>query len=310
VMHSRLNIREIGVPDKASTCAIIVTHHPDPEFQQGFAKIVDQVACVVIVDNASNSREKNILRSLARGNKAVLIENPRNLGSARALNQGMNQAIEQGYSWALTLDQDSQPESDLILHLAEIYLSHPRREEIGVIGAIGSRPKYRRTTSRYSDEPFLYREVEVVITSGSLLIVPVFRHVGPFRDDFFIDQVDHEYCLRLRAQGYRVLRSSKPLMRHAVGVPTRHCFLGIRLTCSNHSPIRRYYITRNRLALYREYMCKDTYWIMRDLGHNWRECMKILLFEDRKCQKLLSTLLGCCHAIIGRMGKLQHPSWE
>ena len=60
-------------------------------------------------------------------------------------------------------------------------------------------------------------ERKTVITSGCLVDAAFAREIGGFRDDFFIDQVDHEFCLRTRANGRRVAISAKPVMQHSVG---------------------------------------------------------------------------------------------
>ena len=59
-----------------------------------------------------------------------------------------------------------------------------------------------------------------MITSGSLLALAVFRRVGPMREDFFIDAVDFQYCLRLRRHGYKVIETLLPTLIHPIGAPT------------------------------------------------------------------------------------------
>jgi len=49
--------------------------------------------------------------------------------------------------------------------------------------------------------------------------------IGVFREEFFIDRVDFEYCLRAKARGYCVIRTRKPLMSHTIGTPTAHRLL-------------------------------------------------------------------------------------
>ena len=33
----------------------------------------------------------------------------------------------------------------------------------------------------------------------------IYKQVGLFRDDFFIDYIDTEYCLRIRQQGFNII---------------------------------------------------------------------------------------------------------
>lgn len=45
----------------------------------------------------------------------------------------------------------------------------------------------------------LFRERKTLITSGMLIPLSLFGKIGMFREDYFIDSVDHEFCLRARA---------------------------------------------------------------------------------------------------------------
>ena len=112
---------------------------------------------------------------------------------------------------------------------------------------------------RYPDESasgFSWRERKTVITSGSLVSVGVYDAIGPFRDAFFIDHVDDEYCLRARKMGYRVLSTCKPVMLHSVGASTLHRLLWKKTGVTNHPPFRRYYMTRNHIILMKEYFTR------------------------------------------------------
>jgi rhamnosyltransferase len=98
-------------------------------------------------------------------------------------------------------------------------------------------------------------------------------------------------------------------MIHSVGEQTVHKFIWKQI-CTNHSPLRRYYITRNRLVLYKTYICKDRNWILRSFFTAIRELIVIILFEDYKLEKLRATALGILHALAGKMGRLQDSRLE
>jgi rhamnosyltransferase len=295
-----------ALPGKESICAILVTYHPDIKFPERLAQMVPQVAYIVIVDNGSDDEAVRMLRLLCESVNGELIANKENLGIATALNQGARRAIEHGYAWALMLDQDSWPEADLVTTLSEIYATHPVRQKVKMLGS-----NYRSTATGYlalncNDMPSNFVERETVITSGCLMSLQAFEEIGQFRDDFFIDQVDDEYCLRLRSNGYIVIMSCKPLIVHSLGNETTHIFLWKRPICPNQPPLRKYYITRNRVFLYREYFFKETAWTIRSLRLAFRETLLILLFEDQKIKKLQAITLGVFHAFTGHMGSLEN----
>jgi rhamnosyltransferase len=128
----------------------------------------------------------------------------------------------------------------------------------------------------------------------------VWQTVGPFRDDFFIDFVDNEYCLRLRREGYRVLRANRAILEHAVGDITRYG----PIIATNHSPLRRYYKTRNRFVVFREYLSTFPGHCLFDLVRLTKEIGSIILFEDEKWAKLRMMWRGWRDCQSGKMGKL------
>jgi rhamnosyltransferase len=307
--HSRQDQNE-APPSKDTICAIFVTYHPDAKFQVRVARIKPQVGYIVIVDNNSNEAAVSMLRALCGAENSELIANRENLGVATALNQGAKRAIELGYAWALTLDQDSWPEAELVSTLSEIYVNHPDRQKIKMIGSNYQSPITGQAILDSKDTLSKCVETEVVITSCSLTSLRAFEEIGPFQDNFFIDEVDHEYCLRLRSHGYKVVISCKPLIVHPLGNQTRHKFLWKRPVSCNHSPLRRYYSTRNRLVLYRRYLRREPTWVWRNVHAAVTEIAIIILYEERKLQKMVAILFGLWHAISGHMGKLQNRTLE
>jgi rhamnosyltransferase len=136
-------------------------------------------------------------------------------------------------------------------------------------------------------------ETVTAITSGSLVSLPVFQALGGLRDDFFIDCVDHEYCLRARTHGFRVMITSRALMEHPIGNSTYHRFLGRTVRTTNHAPLRQYFMARNLLILIREYARKEPRSIYAYCGGYLRAAIKLCLFEDARLSKIKSIVRGC-----------------
>jgi rhamnosyltransferase len=147
-----------------------------------------------------------------------------------------------------------------------------------------------------------------VITSGSLLSLSTLDRIGGFRDDFFIDYVDSEFCFRARALGYRVAMTRKPLMSHAIGASTHHALLGVRKWTSNHSADRRYYMARNDTIMLKEYggFPWGT-WALKSLGRRVRTCKRIVLYEDAKLAKVAAVAHGWWHGVRGHLGPRRAP---
>jgi rhamnosyltransferase len=280
----------------AEVCAILVSYHPDAGLPRRAARILEQAAALVIVDNGSGEETQQMLRLIASDPRVSLVLNPNNLGIASALNQGVERAQALGFAWVLLLDQDSDLHESMLTSLIEVRAAYPEPARVAVIGAGFGEETHPLPTAAWE-------EVESVITSGSLIPLAVHATVGPFRDEFFIDYVDSDYCFRARTQGYRVIRTRQPLMSHTIGAPTRHELLGRPKWTTNHSPDRRYYIARNDTVMLREY---GGYafgsWALKSLARRLRTCKRIVLYEHAKARKIAAVLSGWWDGVRGRLG--------
>ena len=301
------------VPDQpihgADVCAIVVTYRPDAAFAARLRGVSPQVGMTVIVDNGSSDAERSMLREAASDADVDLVFNAENLGLARALNIGIQRAATLGYSWVLLLDQDTRVELDMVRTLLAIHASFPDRERLAVLGS-----NYSDATARTSDvighesQGEHWEEVERVITSGSLLPLESHFAIGPFREEFFIDYVDEEYCLRAKAQGYRIIKSREHLMSHAIGSPTVHRKFGASKWTTNHAPDRRYYIARNNTVLLREYgNYRAGMWAWKSFRRCLRQCKRIALYEQMKTRKIAAVIHGLWDGIRGNMGPRNPP---
>jgi rhamnosyltransferase len=301
-------------------------------------RILGQVGALVIVDNGSGSEARAMLERIAADPRISLVLNPANLGVARGLNLGVEHARAAAFGWVLLLDQDSDLHEDMLRSLIEVLAAYPEPCRLAVIGAgfdeetrparepgapqpgapqpgapqPGARepgprePGPREPGARQpgARQPrAAWEEVESVITSGSLIPLAVHAAVGPFREEFFIDYVDSEYCFRARSRGYRVIRTTQPLMSHTIGAPTRNSVLGVSKWTTNHSPDRRYYIARNDTVMLREYGgYKFGSWAWKSFGRRLRTCRRILLYESSKASKIAAVWAGWWAGVRGRMG--------
>jgi rhamnosyltransferase len=294
---------------RGQVCAVVVTFHPDQDFPARLSRIVPQVAATFIVDNGSSDADLNMLRGGAAGGAATLICNLENLGVATALNVGARRALAEGFTWALLLDQDTEVDHDMVERLVATHASCPDGDRIAIVGS-----RFRDTRGQ-SAEPIrldsrgdLWDEVESAITSGSLLSLRAYSAIAPFRDEFFIDYVDTEYCLRARAAGYRVIQTLRPLMSHTVGAPTSHKLPWTTKWTTNHSPDRRYYIARNNTVLLREYGTSGGgSWRLKSIVRCYRLVKRIALYEQDKARKIYAVWQGWWDGLRGHMGPRRAP---
>jgi rhamnosyltransferase len=287
-------------PSGQNVVAVIVTHQPDAGFPARFSELARQVDRVIVIDNHSHESGLAAVREFVDSERNVVpIFNPDNVGIAAALNQGCRFAAEHTASWVLAFDQDSIPSRDLLTHVAREWRNQADRDRIGLIGVNFERPNGKTLLPAGSG----LADARVVITSGSLLNVDAWRQVGPFREDFFIDEVDHEYAIRLRRSGWFVKVARQVLMAHVLGSPPEPRFGDWQPAVSHHSALRRYYMVRNRVFLARAHIGFDTRFVMGQLARSVRESATVILFEPDKLPKLRAMSRGLVDGLRGRAGR-------
>ena len=290
-----------------SLCAVFVTYFPDVAFVERLRQLVPQVTKVVIVDNTSAENSALDMKWLAQEfPKVAVVENRANKGIAAALNQALAFAASEGYKWILTLDQDTQCHPEMVPTL--LRLSETCQHKPLVIGSNYFDPQANRTKVSSGHQDVDYFEQKTVITSGSLIDVRMARSIGGFREDFFIDQVDHEFCLRARSHGHVIVISRKPVMTHSVGRlgGVRLPFLGI---LPNHPPVRKYYIARNTVVTVSNYWRTEPVWCAKRLIRLLLGLLEMAVLETHRFQKIRAFVAGISDALSQRMGPCQR-AWS
>jgi len=286
-----------------AVCAVITTFHPQMSSVENIAKVRGQVEGLVVVDNGSSASSLASLRAAMREMDFTLIENGANLGIAAALNIGARWAESRAFDCVVFFDQDSTAAPGFIGALRLTYDSHPRREEIAIVV-----PRY---LDREGGEVFIPRYTGhdggplEVMTSGSFIPISIFKSCGGFREDFFIDQVDHEFGFRVREYGFIVVVSEKAVLLHGPGSPRDHSFMGLmRFRASHHNAMRRYYMTRNGIVMIRRYWNIYPAWSRSAAKSLLILPVLVLLAEAQKWKKLRNILLGTVDALRGRLGSV------
>ena len=273
-------------PDKSSICAVIVTYDPDKDMCKRITRVLAQVDRAIIVDNGSNEIFLKAMRDI----EAHVIANAKNVGIGRALNQGVGSAIDYGYRWVLLLDDDSVPDSSMLEEMIAVYNDYFAKEKIGIIGANPIDSYTEKVAYEFNSNSWI--EKEVVISSGSLIPIEVYKKVGPFKEEYFMDCIDQEYCLRLRSKGYRIIIACRAKMKHSLGQAVVHKFLSKTVIQTNHSYLRYYYIMRNSFLMLKEYFFKEPKWLSLHFVSLFKMIIKMLLFEDDKLKKIKSSIVG------------------
>ena len=273
--------------------AVVVLYNPDDDNIYYYKNYIDVVDKLYVVDNSDDD-----INRLDDTKKIEYVKLGKNMGIAHALNVGAKKAIEDGYKYLLTLDQDSKITKDNILDMVK-FLSNTKLDKIGLVSP------YQDIDSKEKLPDEEYTDIIEIMTSGNIINLDAYKEIDGFKDWLFIDAVDLEYCLNLHKHGYKVLRLNKVIMKHNLGNYEIHKFLGKEYRCSNHNYIRRYYMVRNNLYvrdmyhdLYKEY----TDWL---IGVQKGQAKRVLMFERDKFRKLRYMYKGYKDYKKGIKGKLK-----
>lgn len=301
---SDVNDRQIEQHRQAdAVCAVIVAYFPETGLKELIADLLPQVNGLVVVDNTPRSqRIRNIDLPYVPGKQVCLIDNSENIGVGAALNQGLNKALEWTCGWLLTLDQDSHCYADMVTTLLQVKSScTPAPAVIG-----GNYLDERNNKTKVPiGEGGAFLEQKTVITSGCMVDTRFAQKIGGFREDYFIDQLDHEFCLRVRAHGQRVIISRKPVMAHSVGNPGGFRMPVMGLALPEHPPLRKYYIARNTVVVVSSYWRREPMWCLRRIVRLLIGAASMTFLEKNGFCKIRAFAFGIGDGFRRRMGQCQ-----
>lgn len=284
--------------------AIIVSYNPDSNLFDSINLLLNQVEKVIIVDNGSKEKYVKYIKSINE-DKIEIILNKENLGIATALNIGVRKALENGYEWILTMDQDSKASPDMLKKMFNVYNSINREERKDILSIFPNFVDERIQSIEENSNMNSYEYVDADITSGNLLRKEVFEKVGFFDDSLFIDLVDTDFCMRLNEKGIKMIKIRDAVLYHSLGESkTIKGILG-SFNTSNHSALRRYYMTRNRFYIWEKYKGLNSFTLNRDKKLFKKEFVKIILGEKDKVNKIKMVLRGYKDYKKGIKGKLK-----
>ena len=287
--------------------AIIVSYNPDNNLSDSVNLLINQVEKIIIVDNNSEEEKIQNIKSIKNidKEKIEIILNKENLGIATALNIGVKEAIKQGYKWILTMDQDSKASIDMIQRMFTVYNQINEEERKNILSIFPNFVDERVQSIEENSNMKTYEYVDADITSGNLLKTEVFEKVGFFDDSLFIDLVDTDFCMRLNEKNIKMIKVRDAILYHSIGEGQRVKGIFGSFNTSNHSALRRYYMTRNRFYTWEKYKHLNSFTLNRDKSLFKKEFVKIVLGEKDKVNKIKMVFRGYKDYKNGIRGKLK-----
>lgn len=299
--------------------SVTVAFNPEPErFATQLQMLLAQVNRVIVVDNGSTPAARTLVDA-GTAAQITWIEEANNQGIAAALNHGIGAARLAHDDLVLCMDHDSIPEQGMVQQLmgALIKLEQCSKQ----VAAVGPKIMDRRASvhlpfvrlgwlrnrKMVCSDPDTPIWCDFLITSGSLARLSMFASdaVGSLDESLFIDSVDMEWCYRARAKGYQLFGICQATLDHRLGDERRLVWPGISLVV--HSPLRLYYMTRNRIALYRRGYV-PLKWKLKDVLRMCAKLASILIFLAPRRSYLSMSVLAARDALRGASGPFNAPA--
>ena len=277
--------------------ATVILYHPNEIVLKNIQSYIKSVEKLYIVDNTENP-VLQITNALYQLENIVYLHDGKNKGIAARLNQASNLAIKEGYTWLLTMDQDSFFRAEMLLNYLNCFTTFERKENVSMF-----------VVSYYekSSENVVCNALAVnhLITSGSFLNLKLFPVIGGFDEKLFIDEVDFEYCLRSAARGFGIVRFTNILLNHHLGEISSHrSFKTQKYTSrSLHAPVRLYYMTRNFLYVrskYQQSFGKEIIYKRKTLLNRFKNN---ILYNKKRFAVIKNIIKGFNDFRKGQMGK-------
>lgn len=210
---------------------------------------------ILIVDNASSDGSSQIIAQRFPG--IQIIRSARNLGFTGGNNLGLEEALRQRAKYAFLLNNDTTVAPDVLERMVRWADANPRAgmiapvihyyESPAEIWFAGARVNLARGMATHDPIRDLSTQAAPFGTdwvSGCAMLVRLsaVMAVGMFDPRFYLTWEDVDWCLRMRAVGYRVVVVPSARILHKGGRSGRHL-----------TKIHFYYAVRNSLLVARKH---------------------------------------------------------
>jgi rhamnopyranosyl-N-acetylglucosaminyl-diphospho-decaprenol beta-1,3/1,4-galactofuranosyltransferase len=213
---------------------------------------------IIVVDNANLASTRKIVEDVGATYISGALEN----GSAGGFALGMKQALDNGYDYIWTLDDDGYPDGQCLQYLLEFTRSHNLD--------VSSPLSLSQEDSSQTANPYLFgvRKVtkvsaiqkkqiwlgKVQFYNGMLMSKKMLKIIGLPKKELFLRGDEMDLYYRAKKTGLKMGLVTRALFHHPSGAPefanSRNSILGVVIPTTEK---KKYYQFRNRGYLIREY---------------------------------------------------------
>lgn len=301
-----------------SVYAIVVTYNRRQLLERCITALKNQTRAlqkILLIDNASTDDTQTWIKNYLLKNDARSINYIRlhdNLGGAGGFAEGMSHAINMGANWIWMMDDDAEPHLDALEQLLAIV--ETPNNIYGSLAVNGNEPSW--TTTLLEPEPRVvndtysvptYARVQSLPFLGFLIHCDLINRIGLPDPKFFITADDVEYCMRAEHAGAEIIIAGNSYIKHPKTERYVRRLPGRNMICLCLPPWKRYYDTRNRLLIARNYYGGRMF--TQTIPGTFIRLLATLLNEPSKCAQSWAYFAGFIDGIMGKTGR-RHLKWR
>ena len=273
--------------------ALIVSFNGAGDLTKTVKALNGQVGKIVILDNGSDHETIREIAELENDLNILPVYFEENLGIGAALNYGIELAKKQNYKWIVTMDQDSIAGKNMISNMLAAAEKNKKAAVICPYLATDQRAESSMDVTVYS-----------AITSGNLIPIRLFEQIGKYNEEYFIDSVDFEFCLRVRNAGFSIIKAAGATLTHKLGLALTFTVFGLQYRYTMHAPLRRYYMYRNHIYLARRFMISNPIFVVKKTFFSIIAVIEIIAFDPARIANVKMILQGILDSSLGKTGRL------
>jgi rhamnosyltransferase len=144
--------------------------------------------------------------------------------------------------------------------------------------------------------------VNSLISSGSLVRLKAFQHVGGFKENYFIDCTDADWYFRAKQLNYIFAGVPNAVMEHSIGDGFIKIWLFRVRYIAIHNPLRNYYSYRNTILMLKE----NKFSVPWKLFYFFKLCIQFplfLLLLPNRYQRFKLICIGIYHGFKNQSGE-------
>ena len=267
--------------------AVVTLFNPEDNVVNNIKSYLPYVKELLIVDNSLTPYDLTALEKYS--SKVTLLSSSKNLGISKALNLALSYAKDKGYKWLMTMDQDSYFEPREIQNFM-ICFNKIKKKKFAIYSPLHNK-KFLKNNSIHNNNKKRY-----VMTSANILNISKALDIGGFDENLFIDEVDHDFCLRLGKKNYKVIENHNCFVNHTSGKKIRISNVNL------YSSKRLYYMARNYLYIRKKHKKENPEFFKTRDFYLFKFIVKQLIHTEKKIESIRMIFRGIKDYYSSKMG--------